>query len=137
MKVKPYFMVHKLYVHSNELFHKPHHNNQPSISSPKYIFISPRISNTHHHNPPWIHQKTSISKTSKKQKILIITPKQLLILVHQMHHTKHSLLMNILFFHTFIIIHQCLPKLTNVSTTKSISTTSLTLLWTTLQIIQH
>lgn len=31
-------MIHKPHAHSNEPFHKPHHNNQPSISSPKYTF---------------------------------------------------------------------------------------------------
>jgi hypothetical protein len=35
MKVKPYFMIHKPHVHSNEPFHKPHHNNQSSILVPK------------------------------------------------------------------------------------------------------
>ena len=88
MKVKPYFMIHKPLVQSNEPFHKPHNNNQTSILVPKIHLHLTHIS----HMKSMFNLKTAIPISFLTPHILFNLP---------IHYPKHPPLMK----------HHILPQL--------------------------
>lgn len=75
MKVKPYFMIHKPHVHSNEPFHKPHPHLFPSLHPKIHFHLTYTI-----HMKSMLNLKTTIPISFPTPHILVKLP---------IHHPKH------------------------------------------------